>query len=120
MHQETSGSLAFIARRQGQAGRNGVGRVAPVRRPLSHVFGLTLRLADMVLPIGGDGMWVDGRGRPALLRPLGVPLQLPMLPSFPFASSLIKVTTPCWFLIETKEVGPAGLELGQKFSNFFL
>ena len=74
-----------------------------------HVDALLLRHAGVVLPVGGDGTWVDGRGRPALLRPLGVPLHLPMLPPFPFASPLIKVATPCWFLIETKEVGPAGL-----------
>ena len=84
-----------------------------------HVDALALRYAGMVLPVGGDGKWVDGRGRPALLRPLGVPLHVPMLPPFPFASPLIKVATPCWFLTETKEVGPAGLKLGQKFSKFF-
>ena len=63
----------------------------------------------MVLPVGGDWTWVDGRGRPALLRPLGVPLHVPMLPPFAFASPLIKVSTPCWFLVDTKEVGLAGL-----------
>ena len=63
----------------------------------------------MVLPVGGDGTWVDGRGRPALLRQLGVPLHVPMLPPFLFASPLIKVATPCSFLADTKEVGPASL-----------
>jgi len=80
----------------------------------------------MVLPVGGDWTWVDGRGRLALLGPLGMPLHVPMLPPFPFASPLIKVATPCWFLTETKEVGlaglagAAGLELGQKNFEIFL
>ena len=74
----------------------------------------------MVLPVGGDGTWVDGRGRPTRLRPLGVPLHVPMLPPFAFVSLLIKASIPCWFLTEAKEVGPAGLELGQKFSKFFV
>ena len=74
----------------------------------------------MVLPVAGDGTWVDGRGRPALLRPLGVPLHVPMLPPFAFASPLIKVSTLCWFQTNTKEVGLAGLELGQNFLNFFV
>jgi len=49
-----------------------------------------------------------------------------MLPPFPFASTLIKASTPCWFLTETKEVGlaglagAAGLELGQKNFEIFL
>ena len=81
----------------------------PERRPLVHVDALVLRLAGGWILVGGDGTWVDGRGWPALLRPLGVPLHVPMLPPFPFASPLIKVATPCWFLTETKEVGPASL-----------
>jgi len=86
---------------------------------LLHVEALKIRHVDMVLPVGCDGTWIDGRGRPALLRPLGVPLHVPMLPPFPFASPLIKVSTPYWFLTNTKEVGLAGLMLGQKFSIFF-
>ena len=42
----------------------------------------------MVLPVGGDGTWVEGRGRPALLRPLGVPLHVPMLPPFSLCFTL--------------------------------
>ena len=91
-----------------------------------HVDALVIMHVGMVLPVCGDGTWVDGRGRPSLLRPLGVPLHVPMLPPFPFASTLIKASTPCWFLTETKEVGlaglagAAGLELGQKNFEIFL
>ena len=74
-----------------------------------HVEALVLQHAGRWIPVGGDGTWVDGRGRPSLLRPLSVPLHVPMLRPFPFASTLIKASTPCWFLTETKEVGLAGL-----------
>ena len=63
---------------------------------------------------------MGGWHRPAgPVEALGVPLHVPMLPPFAFALPLIKVSTPCWFLANTKEVGPAGLMLSQKFSNFF-
>ena len=74
-----------------------------------HVDALVLRLSIIAASVGGDGTWVDGRGRLALLRPLGVPLHLAMLPPFLFASTLIKVSNPCLFLANTKEVGPTGL-----------
>ena len=73
----------------------------------------------MVLPVGGDGTWVDGRGQPALLRPLGVPLHVPVLPICPFASPLIKVPAPCWFLANAEEVGPAGLDARPKIFEIF-
>ena len=48
-------------------------------------------------------------------------------PPFPFASTLIKASTPCWFLTETKEVGLAGVAGAgrprtwpKKFRNFFV
>jgi len=37
----------------------------------------------MMPSVGGDGTWVDGRGRPALMRLLGVPLHVPVLPLCP-------------------------------------
>ena len=69
--------------------------------------------------VGGDGTRVEGRDRPALMRPLGMALHVPMLPPLSFASLLIKAPTPCWFLVNKRKVGPAGLELGKKISKFF-
>ena len=39
---------------------------------------------------------------------------------FPLASSLLLGPTPDCSLREEKRVGPAGLELGQNFSKFFV
>jgi hypothetical protein len=66
-------------------------------------------------PICGDGTRVDGRGRSALMRPLGMPLHVPMLPPLSLAYSLLHDPTPGCPLREENEVGPAGLVLGQIF-----
>ena len=72
----------------GQAGR------PPEQRRVIHVEALVLRHAGRWIPVGGDGTWVDGRGRPALMRPLDVPLHVPVLPPLPIASSLLLYPTP--------------------------
>ena len=66
-------SLAFIAGHQGQAGRPGAGRLAPVRQPVSHADGLLLRLVGDDAVVGGDGTRVEGRGRTACMGPRGLP-----------------------------------------------
>ena len=73
MHLGTSGSLAIIAARRGQAGRPGAGRSAHERRLLVHVEVLVLRLAIIATTVSGDGTWAEERSRPASLGPLGLP-----------------------------------------------
>ena len=120
MHQETSGSLAFIARRQGQADRPGAGQSAPARRPVSHADGLLLRLAGDDASVGGDGTQVEGRGRPACMGPRSLPpahlVLIPLSLCFVINQSTHSLLLPA----REEEVGPAGLVLGQKFSKFFL
>ena len=70
-----------------------------------HVEALLLRLAGGWIPVGGDGTRVDGRGRPALMRPLGVPLHVPVLSPLPIASSLLLDPTPDCPLREEKRWG---------------
>ena len=73
MHRGASLSLAFIAERRGQAGQLGAGRSALERRRTIHVEALLLSLAGELILVGGDGMRMEGRGRPACMGPRGLP-----------------------------------------------
>ena len=93
-------ALAGFYSRVQRPGRPAWGRPVgpPEWRRVIHVEALVLSNVGRWIPVGGDGTWVDGRGRPALMRLLGVPLHVPVLPPFPiaFLYSLIPIpVVPC-------------------------
>ena len=83
-----------------------------------HVEALVLRHAGRWIPVGGDGTWVDGRGRPALMRPLGVPLHIPVSPLCPLLllySLIPLLIVPC----ERRKGGAGQPRARPKIFEFF-
>ena len=100
-------ALAGFYSRVQRPGRPAWGRPVgpPEWRRVIHVEALVLSNVGRWIPVGGDGTWVDGRGRPALMRLLGVPLHVPVLPPLPIASSLLLGPNPGCPLREEKRWG---------------
>ena len=73
----------------------------------------------MLPPVGGDGTRVDGRGRLSLMRLLGVPLHVPVLPLCPLLIlySMIPLPVVLW---QTKEGGAGRPATRPKIFEIFL
>ena len=84
-----------------------------------QVEALLLRLAGGWIPVGGDGTWVNDRGRPALMRPLDLPLHVPVLPLYLLLLLYSKhplPVVPC----QRKEGGAGRPSTRPKFFDVFL
>ena len=87
-------------------------------RATSRLYSLGLQV---VMPVVcGDGTWVDDRGRPALMRPRGLPLHVPVLPLWSFAFSLLQESNPFCSLRKEKRWGRPAYNSAKNFRNFFV